>query len=332
MSEQQPGEAYDEASFAASSSPWQLIWHDDFEGAPSSKPDERWWTSELGGGGWGNQELQYYTDHNAYQDGESHLVIEGRLENPPNYSCWYGPCRYTSARLITKGKFAFSYGRVEARMQIPSGQGIWPALWMLGQDIDQVGWPECGEIDIMENIGREPATIHATIHGPNYAGAGGMSGSYSLKEGHFADNFHLFAVEWHPHQLVFFVDEIAYFTVTRDWNDSGGSELWPDIPIFLSLIGPDELAIGRKYLAGCGMAHLQHQRGSVLMKGQMVGGEGMPQADMWPGGKADEGPDRRDSCESWWSRPARTSGRKVAATQPDSARLESAGAGAVFDL
>lgn len=167
MDEQQSREASDELISTAVSSRWQLIWHDEFDGPPGSKPDERKWTPEVGGGGWGNQELEYYTDHNAYEDGKGHLVIEARLESPANSSCWYGPCRYTSARLITKGNFALTYGRVEAGIKIPSGQGIWPAFWMLGQDIDLVGWPKCGEIDIMENIGREPATIHGTIHGPN---------------------------------------------------------------------------------------------------------------------------------------------------------------------
>ena len=234
MNEQQPREVNDVPIVPASSSGWQLGWHDEFEGAAGSKPDERWWTPELGGGGWGNQELQYYTDRNAYQDGESHLVIEARLENPANYSCWYGPCRYTSARLITKERFALTYGRVEACIQIPSGQGIWPALWMLGQDIDRVGWPECGELDIMENIGREPATIHATIHGPNYAGAGGINGSYSLEAGRFADDFHLFAVEWHPHQIAFFVDGTPYFTVTRDAVEQRGKWIY-DHPFYLLL-------------------------------------------------------------------------------------------------
>jgi len=234
MDEQQSREASDELISTAVSSRWQLIWHDEFDGPPGSKPDERKWTPELGGGGWGNQELQYYTGHNAYQDGKGHLVIEARLENPANSSCWYGPCRYTSARLITKEKFALTYGRVEARIQIPSGQGIWPALWMLGQDIDVVGWPECGEIDIMENIGREPATIHATIHGPNYAGAGGISGSYSLKKGRFADHFHRFAMEWNPHQIAFFVDGTAYFTVTRATVEQRGKWVY-DHPFYLLL-------------------------------------------------------------------------------------------------
>jgi beta-glucanase (GH16 family) len=161
-------------------------------------------------------------------------VIQARLDNPVSYSCWYGRRRFTSARLITKGKFALTYGRVEARIKIPSGQGIWPAFWMLGQDIDVVGWPECGEIDIMENIGREPATIHATIHGPNYSDAGGISRSYSLKKGRFADHFHRFAVEWDPHQMSFFMDGTAYFTVTRAAVAQRGKWVY-DAPCYLLL-------------------------------------------------------------------------------------------------
>jgi beta-glucanase (GH16 family) len=137
-------------------------------------------------------------------------------------------------RHLCKDKFAFTYGRVEARIQIPSGQGIWPALWMLGQDIDVVGWPGCGEIDIMENIGREPTTIHATIHGPNYAGAGGISGSHSLEEVRFADHFHLFAVEWQPDQIAFFVDGTAYFTVTRAAVEQRGKWVY-DHPFYMLL-------------------------------------------------------------------------------------------------
>jgi beta-glucanase (GH16 family) len=231
--EQERREAINEPISTAVSSGWQLIWHDEFEGRSGSKPDKRKWTPELGGGGWGNQELEYYTDHNAYQDGKGHLVIEARLENPVSYSFWYGPCSFTSARLITKGKFTLTYGRVEARIKIPSGQGIWPAFWMLGQDIDVVGWPKCGEIDIMENIGREPATIHGTIHGPNYAGDG-IGESYSLEEGRFGDHFHLFAAEWDPTQISFFVDGNAYFTVTRAAVEQQGNWVF-DHPFYLLL-------------------------------------------------------------------------------------------------
>ena len=224
MHEQQPLDQFDEPPLPSQSLPpstplpsgWRLIWSDEFDSAAGTVPDRTKWTPEIGGGGWGNQELEYYTNnHNAQQDGNSNLVIEAREEKPINAHCWYGPCRYTSARLITKRKFEFTYGQVEARIKLPSGQGIWPGFWMLGQDIDTVGWPNNGEIDICENIGREPATIHAAIHGPNYAAANGISGAYSLAQGRFTDEYHLFTVEWNMHRIAFFVDGINYFTVTR---------------------------------------------------------------------------------------------------------------------
>ena len=106
---------------------------------------------------------------------------------------------YTSARLKTQGRFEQAYGRFEARLKIPRGQGLWPAFWMLGADIPTAGWPRCGEIDIMENIGREPSTVHGTFHGPGYSGANGIGAPFTLPGGaRFADDFHVFAVEWDP--------------------------------------------------------------------------------------------------------------------------------------
>ena len=111
---------------------------------------------------------------------------------------------YTSARMKTLGKFTKTYGRFEARIKVPAGQGMWPAFWMLGDDIDKVGWPACGEIDIMENIGKEPAIVHGSIHGPGYVGSVGLEAPYILPAGHrFADDFHVFAVEWTPESVAF---------------------------------------------------------------------------------------------------------------------------------
>src|SRR5207245_7263892 len=128
----------------------------------------------------------------AYQSGGS-LVIKAIREK---YTGRDNVSRdYTSARLITKNKFTATYGRFEARIRIPYGQGIWPAFWMLGDDIDKVGWPACGEIDIMENIGKEPSVVHGTIHGPGYSGAGGIGDSYPLLHNRrFADDFHIFEI------------------------------------------------------------------------------------------------------------------------------------------
>src|SRR5205823_908279 len=117
-------------------------------------------------------------------------------------NCWNGPCQYTSARMNTAGRFTQTYGRFEARIQIPRGQGMWPAFWMLGDNIGSVGWPASGEVDIMENVGFEPGTVHGTIHGPGYSGAGGVGAGYSLPGGGaFADGFHTFAVDWSPNSI-----------------------------------------------------------------------------------------------------------------------------------
>ncbi len=125
------------------------------------------------------------------------------------------PRSYTSARMHTRGKFSQRYGRFEARIRIPRGQGIWPAFWMMGIDLPQVGWPQSGEIDIVENIGRELSTVHGTIHGPGYSGAKGVSSSVTLPRGRkFADKFHVFAVEWEPGNIRFFVDRKLYRTMT----------------------------------------------------------------------------------------------------------------------
>jgi beta-glucanase (GH16 family) len=174
------------------------------------------WVFDTGGQGWGNQEREYYTarPENASLDGEGHLVITARAESSGGTACWYGACAYTSARLKTKGTFAQAYGRFEARIRIPRGQGLWPAFWLLGDDIDAVGWPRCGEIDVMENIGREPNVVHGTVHGPGYSGAGGIGGPDTLARGAFADDFHVYAVEWDARSIRWLVDGQPYRETT----------------------------------------------------------------------------------------------------------------------
>lgn len=211
---------------------WNLAWSDEFDEPDGSGVDPTKWVLEVGGGGWGNQELEYYTDRlqNAYvQDGS--LVIRAQREK---YKGKDGVIRdYTSARLKTQGKFSQTYGRFEARMKIPYGQGLWPALWMMGNDIDRVGWPACGEIDIMENIGKEPSFIHGTIHGPGYAGDAGIEARYTLPIGKkFADDFHIYAMEWEPTAIRFYVDGDLYATRTR--TDLPRGRQWVfDHPFFL---------------------------------------------------------------------------------------------------
>jgi beta-glucanase (GH16 family) len=201
---------------------WTLTWSDEFD--TGSRPDESRWVYDLGGGGWGNRELQTYTnraENAALRDGA--LVITARAEQ------WTGSDRiardYTSARLKTKDRVAQTYGKFEARIQVPRGQGLWPAFWALGVDIDAVGWPECGEIDVMENIGREPTTIHGTLHGPGYSGGGAMSASTSSADGRpFADAFHLYAVEWEPGEIRWYVDGRQYFS--RNASDLPAGARW----------------------------------------------------------------------------------------------------------
>lgn len=190
---------------------WQLAWSDEFAQADGSSPDSSKWGYDIGASGWGNAELEYYTarTNNARIEG-GQLVIEARKET-------YNGSDYTSARMLTKGKWSWTYGRIEARIKIPRGQGIWPAFWMLGVNIDSVGWPNCGEIDIMENIGNfnDRGTTHGTIHGPGYSGGGSIGGTYTLPGGAaLADDFHIYAVEWTPNQFRWFLDTNLYFTAT----------------------------------------------------------------------------------------------------------------------
>jgi len=188
---------------------------------------------ETGGGGWGNNELESYTNRpqNAQVEDGS-LVITAIKEN---YTGPDGIARqYTSARLKTLRKFDQQYGRFEARIKITQGQGMWPAFWMMGNNIESVDWPNCGEIDVMENIGKEPTVVHGTMHGPGYNGASGLSASYTLPSGKFADAFHVFAVEWEVNVVRFYVDDKLY--ETRTPADLPAAKTWVfDHPFFMLL-------------------------------------------------------------------------------------------------
>jgi beta-glucanase (GH16 family) len=216
----------------------KFAFSDEFNGPAGSPIDSAKWTAETGGWGWGNQELQFYTDstENVYQDGSGFLVIKARKETPPlTRSCWYGPCGYTSARVITKQKFDRKYGRFEARIKIPGGNGLWPAFCLLGSDIDEVGWPQCGEIDIMENIGREPTTVHGTMHGPGYNGANGIGSAFSFSDQRrIADGFHVFTLEWNENKISWYVDGVLYQTRTPA-DLPQGTEWVHDHPFFVIL-------------------------------------------------------------------------------------------------
>ena len=222
------------AVLAADPTVWSLVWSDEFNGPDGSAVDQSKWIAAAGGSGWGNNELEYYTTRtdNAYQSGGS-LVIKTIKEK---YTGSDNVTRdYTSARLITKNKFTATYGRFEARIRLPYGQGIWPAFWLLGSNIDSVSWPQCGEVDIMENIGKEPSVIHGTIHGPGYSGGNALGSSYSLSGNQrFADSFHTFAVEWEPNVVRFYCDGILY--KTRTPADLPQGQIWVfNHPFFILL-------------------------------------------------------------------------------------------------
>ncbi|MER7889769.1 family 16 glycosylhydrolase [Micromonospora sp. NPDC094482] len=216
----------------AAATPGAVTWSDDFNGAAGSAPDASKWRYDIGGGGWGNNELQYYTNstRNAALDGNGNLVITARRENPSNFSCWYGSCQYTSARLLTAGTFAQAYGRFEARIKIPRGQGIWPAFWMLGTSSNN--WPDRGEIDIMENVGYEPSTVHGTLHGPGYSGGNAVGAQTSLPGGQaLADAFHTYTIDWAPDSITWYLDGVQYSRKTP--ADLRGNRWVFDHPFFM---------------------------------------------------------------------------------------------------
>jgi len=196
---------------------WDLTWSDEFNEPAGTKPDPGKWGYKLGGNGFGNSELQLYTDsaRNASTDGNGNLVITAIKETQPAASCWYAACEYTSARIRTANTFSQAYGRFEARIHIPSGKGIWPAFWILGDDPAEVGWPARGEIDVMEILGQEPSKLYGTLHGPGYSGGNSISKSYTLPVGQsFAGGFHTFAVEWEPDVVRWYADDQLYQTRT----------------------------------------------------------------------------------------------------------------------
>jgi len=213
------------------------VWADEFDGGAGTAPSAQRWRHDIGGNGWGNNERQYYTDStgNAALDGQGNLVITARRENPADYQCHYGRCEYTSARLLTLGTFAQQYGRFEARIKIPRGQGLWPAFWMLGADIHSGSpWPASGEIDIMENVGKEPSTVWGSLHGPDRFAGNSRTAPFILPGGQaFADDFHVFAVDWSADRIVWSVDGQTYQTITRAQVGEGN---WVfDKPFFLLL-------------------------------------------------------------------------------------------------
>ena len=220
------------------SAKWHLAWSDEFNAASGSAPDPAKWSIEVGGKGYGNDELETYTDRPAnLQQKGGNLVLTARKEDHTGPD---GILRhYTSARLRTQGHFAQAYGRFEASIQLPTGKGIWPAFWLLGDNVGTAGWPKSGEIDILETIGA-PSTTYSTLHGPGYSGAHGISARFELPPGQAVDTaFHLYAVEWAPNDIKFYLDD--HLIAERTPADLPPGTTWAyDHPFFIIL----NLAVG----------------------------------------------------------------------------------------
>ncbi|MFZ9977584.1 MAG: glycoside hydrolase family 16 protein [Candidatus Kapaibacteriota bacterium] len=217
---------------------WTLTWSDDFEGIAGTSPDKLKWTYDIGTGnnGWGNSELEYYTNRpsNVQLNGEGQLVITARKES-------FSGSGYTSARIKTQGLFSQTYGRFEARIKTPTGPGIWPAFWLLGDNISEVSWPQCGEIDIMEQRGQEPSVTHGTVHGPGYFGGNAKTKAFGLLTGRFDMDFHVYAIEWGEDYIDFFIDDFLYQRIQP--NDLTGEWVF-NKPFFIIL----NVAVGGNYV------------------------------------------------------------------------------------
>jgi beta-glucanase (GH16 family) len=186
----------------------QLVMQDEFDVAGA--PNTAIWSYNIGTGtnGWGNNELQYYTDRP-----ENIVVENGVLKITARQELYMGS-GYTSARILTKGKFEKKYGRFEARIKMPWGKGLWPAFWLLGANSQTVAWPQCGEIDIMEYIGSNPTTVFGTVHGPGYSGANAITKNYTLPNNRFDNDFHIFGIEWGENYINYYVDDVLYNQIT----------------------------------------------------------------------------------------------------------------------
>ncbi|MGX1267332.1 beta-glucanase (GH16 family) [Streptomyces phaeoluteigriseus] len=202
--------------------PPRLVWSDEFDGAANSRPDASKWRPDPGTGP--NNELEYYTDRNAALDGSGHLVMEARREATAGSSCprdplsGSGTCQYTSARMNTGATFQFTYGRVEARIKVPKGNGLWPAFWMMGADfLTGRPWPYNGEVDIVEVLGKDVKTAYSTVHAPAYNGGGGIGAPYTLPgNADFSDDFHTWAADWNSKGITYSLDGRTVFSLDKD--------------------------------------------------------------------------------------------------------------------
>jgi beta-glucanase (GH16 family) len=216
-----------------------LVMADEF--SEDGAPDNTMWSFDIGTGenGWGNNELQYYTDRP-----ENVQVEDGMLRITAIRESFMGS-PYTSARILTKGKFDQAYGRFEARIKLPWGRGLWPAFWLLGSNIDEVSWPECGEIDIMEYRGQEPTAVHGSVHGPGYSAGEAVTKKFVLNNDRFDTGFHVFGIEWGPGYINFYVDDVLYNQITPE--DVTGEWVY-DQPFYIIL----NVAVGGSFVGAPG--------------------------------------------------------------------------------
>jgi beta-glucanase (GH16 family) len=226
---------------------YKLVWSDEFDSVSGALPSAKKWMFELGAGGWGNNEYEVYTKNpaNISTDGKGNLAITAIKTPTTPYPT------YTSARIITKGLFTQTYGRFEARIKLPYGPGIWPAFWILGANKDSldsnnnpIGWPQCGEIDIMELNGSKPNIINGTVHGPGYSGGSAITKSFGLTNARYDTDFHVFAIEWGKNYIDFFVDNTLYQEITP--ASVTGNWVFNDHPFYILL----NLAVGGNYVTG----------------------------------------------------------------------------------
>jgi beta-glucanase (GH16 family) len=215
---------------AAPADGWRLTWSDEFTGAAGTAPDATKWARDIGGEGWGNAELQYFTDspENSALNGSGHLAITARAGGASGQSCWYGACTHTSGRVTTKNHFTQAYGRISARIKLPRGQGIWPSFTALGENISTVGWPASGELNVFNSLGSKPATVQSGLAGPDYS----KWATTTLSSGTFADDYHTFSADWYPDHISFFVDGRLYHS---QYRVSAGAGWVFDKPFFLVL-------------------------------------------------------------------------------------------------
>lgn len=203
-----------------------LVWADEFD--RDGLPDPARWGYDVGGHGWGNQELQFYTGarrENARVEG-GRLIIEARRED------WQG-ARFTSARLVSKGLGDWTYGRIDVRARLPMGRGSWPAIWMLPTTIERMRWPDDGEIDIMEHVGFDPGVVHGSVHTTRYHHSIGTQKTGRVLVPDAGTTFHDYAIEWTPARITWLLDGREYFRFDKG---PGGRDVWPfDAPFHLVL-------------------------------------------------------------------------------------------------